>query len=180
MTDQQHYVCSLEWSESPYHSGRYQIYLAYRAKSGRWTLSFSRPPGDCRLSWCKGDGTENPGDIARRLLRQSRERSALPFDCIDDPGPFEIRLADICQQRTRYVETNRVSKPPARICKYCRHLKRPEGVGALRIRAFDCHRGNWDDSVRGRGPTGGYDPNLEFSCDEFEANFETRAETYYA
>jgi hypothetical protein len=179
MTDQQHYVCSLEWSESPYHNGLYQVYLAYRAKSGRWTLSFSRPPGDCRLSWCRGDGTEDPGDVARRLLRQSRKRSALPFDCVDDSGPFEISLADICEERTRFVQTDTVSKPPARICKYCRHLKKPEGSIAAMGKIYDCHKGHWDDSVRGCRGRGVRNPNLEFSCDEFEAEFATRKESYY-
>ena len=132
-----------------------------------------------RPSWCTGDGSEAPADIARKLLRRSRERGALDFDSVADDGPFEITLADICEERTRYIQTSQVSNPPARICQYCRHLKKPEGWCAKMARAYDCGKGNWDDSVRRRDAAGRSNPNLEFSCDEFEAEFKTWKQVYY-
>ena len=94
MADKKLYILALEWSESPFHQGRYRIFLSYSSKSGRWALSASRNPSGERLSWKKGDGTEDAKDMAIELLRKSNERGALMFDLIADDGPFGISLKD--------------------------------------------------------------------------------------
>lgn len=174
------YVLAFEWSESPYHQGTFSVFLAYHRHSGRWALSASRSPSGERLSWTKGNGSEDPREITIKLLRQSYDRGALEFDLIVDNGPWGISRADFLPQKTREVETDEPIEPPRRICEYCRHLKRPQGMAANMARLFDCDLGNWSDRERGiKNRAGVRSPNLEFTCAEFEPVFKKEKEVYY-
>lgn len=175
-------ILAFEWSESPFHQGVYSVILSYHSSSGRWALSASQSPSGERLSWKTGDGTEDPKEIAIQLLRKSYDRGALTFDLIADEGPFGISIKDFVPPKTRMVDTNESTEPSRRICQYCRYLKRPQGIAAMRAGSFDCGLGNWTDQVRWFSDKDSYGrrlPNLEFTCDEFKPEFKQREETYY-
>jgi hypothetical protein len=180
------YILTFEWSESPYHQGNYRVFLSYNTKSARWILSTSRKLSGERLPWKKGNGTEDPKVMALDLLKKSYDRGALSFDLIADEGPFKIYIEDFVTPKKRLVKTSEPIDAPRRICYYCRHLKWPEGVAALRARMFSCHLDKWTDEVKERKYTfkhpiqmGIKGPNLEFTCPAFAPAFKTKEETYY-
>lgn len=166
------FVAGFEWSETPYHQGTFCVFLRYSSASKRWSLTSSHSPSSKRLSWGLGRKEEAPRAVAIELLRKSHSRGALEFDLISDQGPYGISIKDIVP---RPPPSDRVAKTSAvkqRTCEFCYFLERPQGVAALRARAFDCGLGNWPREVREAERTncGAWQPNLSFSCDEFEPN----------
>lgn len=179
MTDQRIHLLTLEWSDSPCHSGKYRIYLGYCKKAGRWKLSASANPFTKRWPCRKGRPDEDVRTVAVELLKKAVQGEKLQFDLICDNGPFDIDLSDFGEPVEEYVNLPEPIDPPEKNCRYCRHLTRPSGYIGWMAKAYDCNRRRWNDAVRNRQPNGSLNPNLDFSCDEFLPEFETKKITRY-
>jgi hypothetical protein len=174
---QRYFLFQLEWSDSPNHQGTYNVYLEFHEKTQRWTLAADHNPSGTRLSWKKGDGSEDPRVIAIELLKRSNERGALLFDCIAVEGELNITRRDFAFPKVRYIETKQPIDPPQTICKFCRFLKHPESVMAGWARLYNCNLGNWSDEEHTL--VDGERQGMQFSCDEFKPKFKTKKVIYY-
>jgi hypothetical protein len=176
------FLLALERSESPYHKGTYCLYLEYDLQTQKWSLK-ADPRAACdRLSSKKGSGNEDPKTVAIDLLKKSYDRDAFTFDVISDGGPFDLTRKDFISAKTRWIETSQPIDPPDRICKYCRYLQCPRGMGEAILRIYDCKQGKWTDKERGipeNDRSGKRSPNLEFSCTEFAPEFRRVEQVYY-
>lgn len=174
---QRYFLFQLEWSDSPSHQGTYNVHLEFHQNSQRWKLTADHNPSGTRLSWTKGDGSENPRVIAIELLKRSNERGALLFDCIAIEGELNITRRDFAFPKVHYIETKQPIDPPQTICEFCRFLKHPRGFAAATGKIYSCNLDKW--SKREREMVRGRRRGLDFSCNEFKPKFKTKKMIYY-
>src|SRR5262245_52440651 len=90
-------ILTIDWSDSPAHSGQYRLFLSDDRKGQRWVLSADNNPTKKRLPFRKGRPDEDPRTVAVELLKKAVDRHALIIDDICDNGPFDIDISDFVE-----------------------------------------------------------------------------------
>lgn len=84
-------VMSVEWSDSPIHRGRFDVFLSYNRRRKAWSL-YSRSG---TLAWSFGSPDDDPRTVALELIGTACNTGALSFESIIYGGPFGLTLKDL-------------------------------------------------------------------------------------